>query len=59
MFLILCLIYELINLYFFIPAVITQNVNPVAELVIPIGILSREAKAEMKINPVIGRNYNK
>ena len=45
-----------INIYFLIPAVITQIFNPVEELVNPIGILNREAKAEMKTNPVIGRN---
>ena len=30
-----------------------QILNPIAELVIPIGILSKEAKAEIEIHPVI------
>ena len=41
------------DLYLLIPAVITQNFNPIAELVIPIGILTKEAKAEMEMHPVI------
>ena len=43
----------IINLYFLIPAVIAQIVNPVAELVIPIGIPNKEPKAEFEINPVV------
>ena len=43
----------LIELYFFIPAAIAQIFNPIAELVIPIGILSKKAKAEIQIHPVI------
>ena len=39
-------------LYWLIPAVITQLFNPIAELVIPIGIPTKEAKAEMEIHPV-------
>ena len=42
-----------IDLYFFIPAVVTQIFNPIAELVIPIGIPTKEAKAEMETHPVI------
>ena len=42
-----------INLCFLIPAVITQIFNPTAELIIPIGILSKEAKAEMETLSVI------
>ena len=38
----------IINLYFLIPAVITQIFNPITNLVIPIGISTKEAKAEMK-----------
>ena len=37
--------FEIIDLYFLIAEVITQIVNPVAELVIPIGIQTKEAKA--------------
>ena len=41
----------IIDLCFLIPAVITQIFNPIAELVIPIGIPCKEEKAE--IHPVI------
>ena len=37
----------IIDLYFLIPAAIAQLFNLIAELVIPIGILSKEAKAEI------------
>ena len=43
----------IIDLYFSIPAVIAQIFNPIAELVIPIGIPTKEAKAEMETHPVI------
>ena len=43
----------IIDLYFFIAAVIAQIFNPIAELVIPIEIPTKEAKADMKIHPVI------
>ena len=36
-----------------IPAVITHIFNPIAALVIPIGIPTKEAKAEMETHPVI------
>ena len=36
-----------------IPAAITQISNPIAELVILIGIPTKEAKAEMETHPVI------
>ena len=39
----------IIELYFLIPAVITQTFNPIAELVIPIGIVTKEAKREMEV----------
>ena len=42
----------IIDLYFLIPAAIAQILNPIAELLIPIGIPSKEAKAEIQINPV-------
>ena len=42
----------IIDLYFLIPAVITQIFNPIAELVIPYGIPTKEAKAEMETYPV-------
>ena len=43
----------IIYLYFFIPAVITQIFNPVAEIVIPIGIPTKEAKVEIETHSVI------
>ena len=43
----------IIGLYFLIPVAIVQIFNPIAELVIPRGIPSKEAKAEIKIHPVI------
>ena len=43
----------IIDLYFLIPAVIAQIFNPIPELVIPIGILIKEAKAEIEMHPVI------
>ena len=36
-----------VDLYFLIPAVITQISTPIAELVIPTEIPTKEAKAEM------------
>ena len=43
----------IIDLYFLILAVIAQTFNPIAELVIPIGITTKEAKAETETHPVI------
>ena len=42
----------IIDLCFLIPAVITQIFNPIAILVIYIGITAKEAKAVMKTHPV-------
>ena len=39
----------IIDLYFLIAAVIAQIFNPIAELIIPIRILSKEAIAEIEI----------
>ena len=45
--------------YDFTPAVITQICNPIAELVIPIKIPTREAKKEeIETHSVIVKNYN-
>ena len=44
-----CLI---IDLQFLIPAVVAEIFNSVAELVISVGITSKEAKKEMKIDSV-------
>ena len=43
----------IIDLYFLIPAVITQIFNPIAELTIPIRIPTKEAKADIEMHPVI------
>ena len=43
----------MIDIYILIPAVIAKIFNPVAELVIRIGIPSQEAKVELEIHPVI------
>ena len=43
----------IIDLYFLIPAVIAEISNPIAELVTPIGIPSKEAKAKTGRHPVI------
>ena len=43
----------IIDLYFLITALIVQISNPIAELVIPTGIPTKEAKAEMETHPVI------
>ena len=37
-----------IDLHFLIPAVITETFNPITELVIPIGIPTKEAQSEME-----------
>ena len=39
-------------LYFLLSAAISQSFNPIAELVISIGIESKEATAEFQIHPV-------
>ena len=41
------------DLNLLIPAAIAQIFNPIAKLVIPIGIPSKEAKVENEIHPVI------
>ena len=48
-----CFFLLIIHLYFLIPADIAQIFNLIAELVIPIGIPIKEAKAENEIHPVI------
>ena len=47
------LFFPFIDLYFLIPAVITQNFNQIAERVIPIRIPTEGAKAKRKIHPVM------
>ena len=41
------------DLYFLVLEAFAQIFNPIAELVIPIGIPSKEAKAEIEILPTI------
>ena len=48
----LCFFFLIIDLYFLIPAVIAHIFNPIAELVIPIGVPIREVKAEIEIHLV-------
>ena len=43
----------IIGLYVLVPAGIAQIFIPIAELVIPIGIPTKEAIAEIEIHPVI------
>ena len=43
----------IIDLYFLIPAAGAQIFNPIAQFIILIGILSKEAKAEIEIYLVI------
>ena len=45
--------FKIIDLYFLIPVIIIQIFNPIAELVVPIGIPTKEAKVEMETHPVI------
>ena len=41
-------LFLIIDLYVLIPTVITQIFNPTVELVIPIGIPTKEARADME-----------
>ena len=43
----------IVDLYFLVLTVIAQIVNPFAELVIPIGIQTKEEKGKMETHPVI------
>ena len=43
----------IIELYFLFPAVIAGTFNPIEELVTPIEIPTKEAKADMEPHPVI------
>ena len=45
-------LFLIIDLYFLFPAVIAQIFNPITELVIPVGIPSKEAKAEIEMHPI-------
>ena len=43
----------IIDLHFLIPAAIAQIYDPIAELVISVGIPNNKAKAEIETHPVI------
>ena len=43
----------IIDLYFLVPAVITQILNPTAEIVIPTGTATNEVNAEIETQPLI------
>ena len=49
----LLFLFFIIDLYFLIPTANAQAFNPIAEVIIPIGISSKEAKEEIEIHPVI------
>ena len=49
----LLFLFLIADLYFLIPAVIAQILNPIAELVIPIRIPSKEEKVEIEIHLVL------
>ena len=44
-----------LDLYFSIPAVIAQISNSIVELAIPIGMPTKEAKAQLEIHPVTAK----
>ena len=46
----------IIDLHFLIPAAITEMFNPIAELIMPIGIPTIKAKTGMETYPVIVEN---
>ena len=46
------LFFLIIDLYFLIPTDITQIFNPIAELIIPIVMPTKEQKEEMEMHPV-------
>ena len=48
----LCLFFFIIDLYFLITAIVAQTFNTITKLAIPIGIPTKEAKAEIEIHPV-------
>ena len=48
-----CFFFLIFDLYFLIPEAIAQIFNPIPELLIPKGIPSKEAKAEIELYPII------
>ena len=51
----LLFLFLIMDLYLLIPAVIAQIFNPIIELVIPIGIPTKEEKAKMEAHAVISQ----
>ena len=51
-----CSFFLIVDFYFLILAVIAQIFDPIAELVIPIGIPYKEVKAEIEIHSVIAED---
>ena len=49
----LCFFFSINDVYLLIPTLFAGIFNPIEELVIPIGILIKEAKAEIEILSVI------
>ena len=47
-----CFFFFLTDLYFLLPSVIIQIFNLITKLLIPIGITTKEPKAEMETRPV-------
>ena len=45
----------ILDLYLLVAAVIAQTFDPIAELVIPIGMPSEETRAEIEIHPVTAK----
>ena len=43
----------IVNLFFLIPVAIAQISNPLAQLLIPFGVRTKEGNAEIEIHPVI------
>ena len=48
----LLFLFKIFDFCFLILAVITQTFNPVAKLVIPLGMPNKEAKSEMETPPL-------
>ena len=49
----------IIDLYHLILATIAQIFNPIVELIIPVEILTKDAKAEMEIHPLTAKTKEK
>ena len=49
----------IIDFHFLFPSVIAQKINPIAELVVPIGISSKELNKEVQVHPVVKEDKTK